>query len=140
MALYRGDFLAGFYVREALDFETWMLTEQARLRELVIQALHTLATHHAEQGELAQGIGDLRRLLNLEPWREEAHRHLMRLLAQDGQRSTALAQYEICRQALAEELGVEPGPETIALYERIRDWGVKQEDEIFISRLRIPCG
>jgi DNA-binding SARP family transcriptional activator len=45
----------------------------------------------------------------------------MRLQARGGQRGAALAQYETCRQALAEELGVEPGPETIALYERIRD-------------------
>jgi predicted ATPase/DNA-binding SARP family transcriptional activator len=127
VALYRGDFLAGFYVREALDFENWMLAEQARLRELVIQALHTLAAYHAGQGELAQGIGSLRRLLNLEPWREEAHRQLMLLLAQDGQRSVALAQYENCRQALARELGVEPGRETVALYEQIRAGELSRE-------------
>jgi DNA-binding SARP family transcriptional activator/predicted ATPase len=119
--LYQGDFLNGFYVRHAPDFETWMLAEQARLRELVIQALHTLATHYAEQGELAQGSGYIRRLLSLEPWREEAHRQLMWLLAQDSKRGAALAQYDICRRVLAEELGVEPGPETVHLYERIRD-------------------
>lgn len=120
MTLYRGDFLAGFYVREAFDFENWMLAEQARLRELVIQALHALATQYAEQGEPAQGIGCVRRLLSLEPWREEAHRQLMQLLAQAGQRSAALAQYETCRQVLEEELGVEPGPETVVLYEQIK--------------------
>jgi predicted ATPase len=45
----------------------------------------------------------------------------MLLLALSGQRGAALAQYETCRQVLAEELGVEPGPETTALYRRIRD-------------------
>jgi DNA-binding SARP family transcriptional activator len=48
----------------------------------------------------------------------------MRLLAGSGQRGAALAQYETCRRVLAEELGVEPGPETTALYERIRDGGL----------------
>jgi hypothetical protein len=62
----------------------------------------------------------MRRLLALEPWREEAHRYLMLLLARDGQRSAALAQFEICRQMLVDELDVEPGPETITLYEQIR--------------------
>lgn len=119
--LYQGDFLTGFYMRHAPDFETWMYAEQGRLRELMIQALHTLATHFAEEGNLARGIATVRRLLTLEPWREEAHRQLMLLLAQDGQRGAALAQYETCRQVLEEELGVEPGRETIALYERIRD-------------------
>jgi len=119
--LYQGDFLTGFYVRNAPEFEAWMLSEQARLRELMIQGLHTLTTYFAEHGDLSQGIAAARRLLNLEPWREEAHRQLMLLLAQDGQRGAALAQFEVCREMLAEELGVEPGRETAVLYERIRD-------------------
>ncbi len=137
--LYNGDFLTGFYVHNAPDFEAWMLSEQARLRELMIKALHTLTTHFAEHGELSQGITAARRLLNLEPWREEAHRQLMLLLAQDGQRGAALAQFEACREMLAEELGVEPGRETVALYKRIRDDELvidvetpKTEDEVVV--------
>ena len=61
-----------------------------------------------------------RRQVELEPWRESAHRQWMRALALSGQRSAALAQYEACRRILAEELGVEPEAETTALYERIR--------------------
>lgn len=129
VTLYRGDFLAGFYVRQALDFENWALTEQARLKELVIQALQTLAAHYAERDELAKGMGYVRRLLSLEPWREEAHRQLMLLLARDGQRSASLAQYELCVKALAEELGVEPGPETKTLYEHIRAGDLSQVAE-----------
>jgi DNA-binding SARP family transcriptional activator/tetratricopeptide (TPR) repeat protein len=121
--LYRGDFLEGFYVRSAQGFEEWALAQRARLRELALQALNTLAAHYADQGEagLAPGIDSVTRLLALEPWREEAHRQLMRLLALSGQRGAALAQYEVCRQVLADELGVEPGPETMRLYEQIRD-------------------
>ncbi len=61
-----------------------------------------------------------RRILQLEPWREEAHRQLMLLLAQSGQRSAALAQYELCRQALRSELNVEPDAATLELVARIR--------------------
>jgi adenylate cyclase len=121
--LYRGDFLEGFYIRDAPAFEEWVLVQQTRLRELALQALHRLSSHYAEQGEagLEEGITYTSRLLALEPSREEAHRGLMLLLALSGQRGAALAQYEVCRQALAEDLGVEPGPETRELYERIRD-------------------
>ncbi|MCB0209330.1 MAG: tetratricopeptide repeat protein [Anaerolineae bacterium] len=125
--LYRGDFLSGFYVLNAPDFENWMLAEQARLRELVMRALHELATHHTGYGNLSDGIRYLRRLLSLEPWREEAHRHLMLVLARDGQRGAALAQYDTCRAMLAEELSVEPGAETVALYERIKAGQVETE-------------
>lgn len=118
--LYHGDFLSGFYVLNAPDFENWMLIEQSRLRELVVHALHKLATYHAEQSNLIDAISYLRRLLALEPWREEAHRYLMLMLVRDGQRGAALAQYDICREMLAEEFDVEPGVETIALYERIK--------------------
>jgi DNA-binding SARP family transcriptional activator len=43
--LYRGDFLEGFYVRDAPDFEDWTLAQRARLRELAMGVLHTLAAH-----------------------------------------------------------------------------------------------
>lgn len=118
--LYRGDFLAGFYVRDAPEFETWALAEQAQLRKLAVQAIQTLATHHTRQGDLEQAITDTRRLLSLEPWHEEAHRQLMGLLAQNGQRSAALEQYAVCRRILQAELAVEPAVETVALYEGIR--------------------
>ena len=115
--LYRGDFLEGFHVRQAPAFEEWALTQRTRLRELALQALHTLAAYHTQRGAVghAAGIDYTTRLLALEPWREEAHRQLMTLLARSGQRSAALAQYETCRRVLKEELGVEPGTATTAL-------------------------
>jgi adenylate cyclase len=127
--LYRGDFLEGFYVRDAPAFEEWILVHQTRLRELALQALHRLSVHFAELGEagLEGGMTYTSRLLALEPSREEAHRQLMLLLAQSGQRGAALAQYETCRRALADDLDVEPGPETRELYERIRDGELRRE-------------
>jgi adenylate cyclase len=137
--LYRGDFLEGFYVRDAPAFEEWALVQATRLRELALQALHKLSVHYAGQGEagLEEGITVTSRLLALEPSREEAHRGLMLLLAQNGQRGAALAQYEVCRQALAEDLGVEPGPETRELYERIRDGQVGRPIAKETQRVRL---
>ncbi|MFN2236248.1 MAG: ATP-binding protein [Anaerolineales bacterium] len=118
--LYRGDFLEGFYIRNAPEFESWWLTQRARLREIVLDALRALADQHANAGELDTAIKLTRRYLELEPWREGAHRRLMDLLARNGQRSAALAQYETCCQILSEELSVEPARETVELYEAIR--------------------
>ena len=119
--LYRGDFLEGFDVQRAPEFEAWWLSERSRLRELVLGSLHDLATYHAEEDDLETAIGLMRRFLGFEPWREEAHRHLMTWLARSGQRGAALAQYKTCREILADELAVEPAEETTALYQRIRD-------------------
>ncbi len=120
LALYRGDLLEGFYVRDAPDFEDWMLTERARLRELALGALHTLTQFHTSRGNFTEAITHASRLLAFDPWREEAHRQLMLLQARTGQVSAALAQYETCKKILEKELGVQPSLETTALYERIR--------------------
>lgn len=120
MELYKGDFLDGLYVPQAPEFEEWQLLERERLRQLALQGLYYLSLYEARQGNYAVAINYTNRLLALDPWREEAHRQLMRLLAWSGQRSAALSQYEVCRQVLADELGVEPEAETISLYEQIQ--------------------
>lgn len=118
--LYQGDFLAGFVVRDAPEFEDWMLAERSRFRE---RALHTLTQFHLARGDSASAIDTATRLLGIDSWREEAHRQLMLALARSGQRSAALAQYETCHKILEKELGVKPSAETTRLYERIRAAG-----------------
>ncbi len=125
VALYRGDFLDEFHVRDAPAFEEWSLAQRARLRELAVQALHTLVTHFAGEHDYPTAIQYARRLLDIEPRREEAHRQLMRLLAQTEQRTAALVQYETCRKLLREELDVEPAAKTQALFESIRAGALK---------------
>ena len=129
VALYRGDFLEDFYVRQAPAFEEWVARQRAQLQELAIQAYHVLARYHGQQGDYTTAEADARRLLEIDPAREEAHRHLMQLLALSGQRSRALAQYDTCRDILRDELGVEPAAETIDLYRRIRSGELSKEAE-----------
>jgi predicted ATPase/DNA-binding SARP family transcriptional activator len=118
--LYSGDYLDGFYVRDAPDFEEWLIVQRERLHQLVVTALYTLARHYTARGTYAAGIQCTSRLLSLEPWHEEFHQQMMLLLALSGRRGAALQQYEVCRQILAKEMGAEPAAETAQLYQRIR--------------------
>ena len=120
VTLYRGDFLDGLNVPDAPAFMEWVLLERERLRLLIIDLLHRLTANAIERQATSDGIAYARRSLIFDNWREEAHRQLMHLLALDGRRSDALAQFEICRRLLAENLGVEPTAETVALYETIK--------------------
>lgn len=120
VALYRGDFLEGFYVEGASEFETWLLAERYRLREKLLLALHNLAKHYADRRQYTRAIGYARQLLTLDPLRESIHRLLMTLFAESGQRARALAQYEACTQILADELDTEPVPETTDLFNQIQ--------------------
>lgn len=123
-ALYRGEFLAGFSLSDSDLFEEWVTAERERLQRQALDLFFTLAALHEEQADWEQARHYAWRQLEVEPWREEAHRQLMRILARSGQRSAALAHYDRCRTMLADELGVEPDPETTALYGQIRGWGV----------------
>lgn len=118
--LYQGEFLSGFHVHNAPAFETWVLEQREQLHVRVVEALFALVRAYLQRAEYAAALAANRRLLYLEPWSEPAHRQQMLLLAQTGERAAALAQYEACRRILLAEFGVEPLPETTALYDQIR--------------------
>jgi len=125
--LYRGDFLAGFSLPDSDLFEEWRLFTQEQLHRQALEASSHLTSYHERRREYAAAARYLGQQLELEPWREEAHRQLMQVLALSGGRSAALQQYEICCRILAEELGAEPSGETRALYERIRAGVIQPE-------------
>ncbi len=116
LALYRGEFLEGFTV-ESAPFETWLADTREQLRREVRGVARALA--HAQLDDVAAAASAARRWLALDPWDEAAHRLLMRRLMRQGQRAEALAQFELCRQQLAEELGVVPESETLRLFEEL---------------------
>ena len=121
VALYRGEFLEGFFIADSVPFEEWVLIKREQFRRQLLTVLCRLATTHERRGEYGRALPYAYRQIELEPWQEQAHRQLIRLLALNGQRGAALAQYEVCQRALTEELGVEPAQETTRLYEQIRD-------------------
>lgn len=121
--LYQGDLLTGFSL-DSILFEEWLVVNREQLHRQAMELLDLLAIHHEERGEYEQARHYTRRQIELEPWKEEAHRQLMRVLVLSGQRSAALMQYHTCSRLLEEELRVEPSHETKALYEQL----VNEED------------
>jgi DNA-binding SARP family transcriptional activator len=121
VCLYRGDFLEGFSIADSGVFEEWALLNRERFRRMLMLGLGRLVGCHEQRGDYERALPYAWRLVEIDPWREKAHRQLMQLLALSGERGAALAQYETCRLLLAQELGVEPGDETTRLYEEIRD-------------------
>ena len=108
IACYTGDLLEGFY-------DEWALRERERLRMLYLDSLGTLLRRHSEMGALEPALRCGRQILALDPLREDIHREVIRLHVRNGHRALALKQYECCRAALQEELGVAPMEETRAL-------------------------
>lgn len=137
LGLYRGEFLEGFQVLHAYPFVDWLEQQRQECRQLIISGLHELADRFLARGEYGSALTATRRLLMVEAWDETAHRKQMLLLALSQQRTAALVQYQICVQALADELQLQPSSETVTLYEQIRDSHFDQkleaQDELYNS-------
>lgn len=118
-ALYRGPFLQGFSLENSYALEEWLLGQREQLDRQMSAVLHELAQSCEGRGEFERAESYARRLLQMDPWDEPTYRRLMRLLALQGRRGAALAQYATLRELLRAEFGVEPEPETVALYARI---------------------
>lgn len=119
--LYRGDFLEGFSVRDAPEFEDWArnVTEDLRLRAGA--AFNRLAMGRAASGDYAGAIAAVTRWIELDVLHEPAHRLLMLLNAWAGDRPGAVEAYRAFVAVLDSELGVPPLEETTELYEAILD-------------------
>jgi PAS domain S-box-containing protein len=111
--LYRGD-----YMEENIHAD-WCAEERGRLREVHLEMLAGMAECHAACGRYAEAVSVYRSILVDDPCREGVHRMLMTHLIRLGHFDSALAQYHHCARILAEELDVEPMPETRHLYEKI---------------------
>jgi DNA-binding SARP family transcriptional activator len=125
-ALDRGEFMAGFSLRDSPAFDEWQLAEGEAHRRELAGLLERLARGRAAAGQWDAAIAAGRRWLELDPLHEPAHRLLMTIHARAGEAAAAIHQYRDCVRILDTELGVAPLPETTALYEAIRTGGAPQ--------------
>jgi DNA-binding SARP family transcriptional activator len=121
VALYHGDFLAGFSLRDSPNFDDWQFFQADALRGDLASALERLTQCYVTAGDFESAIVPARRWLSLDRLNESAHRMLMQLYAWNGQRSAAMHQYRECIQVLERELGVVPLESTTQLYLAIKE-------------------
>jgi len=119
VALYRDDFLSGLVVNGSPRFHDWLIIRQERYRQMALEALAVLVAHYERRRQYHRAIQYARLQVEMDPWRESAHRQMMRLLALNGNRSAAIRQFHTCKKILAQELSAEPVQETRDLYARI---------------------
>ena len=132
VSLYHGDFMAGFSLGDSPDFEEWQFFQAEHLRHDTMQVLEMLTRHHSRHGEFDAALTAARRWVELDALHEPAQRALMTLYAQAGQRAAALHQYDgLLRNLRAARL--EPSPETVSLYRRIRAGEIREEKPQVVS-------
>lgn len=132
LALWQGELLDGFY-------DEWIANArehyQARLIKLFLSVVHSLRA----RSEYAQAIAIAQGVLAHEPANEHAHQHLMFCYVASGNRPAALRQYEQCERALLEDVDAPPSPETVALYQWIKQYrGEETSTAAKITNLPLP--
>jgi DNA-binding SARP family transcriptional activator len=111
--LYAGDLLPED------RFEPWTEERRERLHARFARRLLERARELEAAGEVHAAAAILERLAAVDPLNEEAVTGVMRAHALAGQRHLALRWYRQLEERLAEELGVEPGPEARRLHEEL---------------------
>ena len=114
IALYRGPLLKGHK-------EDWLLAEREAREQNYVNALETLAAWEKESSNAEKAVRYLRLAVETNPFRETAQRALMEALAQCGDMTSVTLVYRQFRLLLHSELRMEPAPETVALYQQLRN-------------------
>jgi predicted ATPase/DNA-binding SARP family transcriptional activator len=113
LGLWRGPALAEFAL------EGFAREEIARLEEERFRAVEMKVEAELALGRPAQLVGELKALVAANPLRERLRGQLMLALYRSGRQGEALRVFAEGRGVLAEELGVDPGPELQELHQRI---------------------
>ena len=136
LRLYRGDFLDGFFVRNAVDFDRWALMERDRLRSLATRAASSLARALHRAGRTRDATAAAERALELSPSDEPTFRELVRLLVAGSNHGRAETVASGFIERLERELSISPSAETMRLLRDSRTQGSAKPIVVGPSRPR----
>lgn len=86
----------------------WILIEQERYHQLRLYGLEAMAERYTAAGRHGEAVAAALAAVRAEPLRETAHRVLILAHLAAGNRCEAVRQYQLCRQIILDELGLEP--------------------------------
>ncbi|MFP5322382.1 MAG: BTAD domain-containing putative transcriptional regulator [Acidimicrobiia bacterium] len=113
LALWRGPALVEF------ADQAWAEAEASRLDELRLSAIEARFQALLDAGQHGRLVPDLERAVAEHPLREQLTALLVLALYRSGRQADALRAYERTRAHLADELGLDPVPELVALADRV---------------------
>jgi predicted ATPase/DNA-binding SARP family transcriptional activator/tetratricopeptide (TPR) repeat protein len=128
LALWRGPAFDG------VADEAWAVAEVQRLEQLRLNAREDRVEAGLALGGGADLVPELTELVAAEPLRERLSGQLMRALYRAGRQADALAEYERIRHELADELGVDPGPDLRRVHLQV----LEQADDLEVEVLSTP--
>ena len=94
----------------------WLRPHREAIDQLRTRAAEAVISAATAAGDHTKATRNARDLRERRPLDERAHRLLITALDAAGDRAGAVQAYEQCRSVLAEQLGIDPSAETVAVY------------------------
>ena len=116
----RGEFLEGFSLKDAPEFDEWTMLQREMWHQRIEQVFERLSRKQVEQGAIHPAVSTASRWVTHSPLTELAYHRLIETQALSGNRSAALQIYERCKVVLNDELSIMPSADLTALIERVR--------------------
>jgi LuxR family maltose regulon positive regulatory protein len=111
-ALYRGEFMSGIY-------DDWAEERRGFYAEQFGRVVSALAKLAFSEKRWAGAIKYANEVLKIDPFREDLHRLIMKVLAAQSKPAAVKKQFEELTFTLNAELGIEPAAETRRLYQEL---------------------
>lgn len=111
-SLYRGEFMQGVY-------DEWADERRGYYAEQFLRVVAALAKLHFSERKVAAAQKFAQELIALDPYREDMHRLVMRILASQGKPAAVKKHFENLTALLNSELGIEPSPETRRVFSEL---------------------
>ena len=110
--LYRGEFMAGVY-------DDWAEERRAYYSEQILRVLNGLAKLSFKEKEWSKALKFSNEILQIDPYREDVHRLIMKIYAAQGKTAKVKEQFETLQELLKKELGVLPAAETRKIFQEL---------------------
>jgi DNA-binding SARP family transcriptional activator len=120
VALYRGPFLDGFFIKDSPEFERWVDAQRGRLARRALGACTSLAARSGEGGDQRSAVEWWRHAMEVDPFDSHTALGLVLALAAAGDRAGALVAARRHEELLRQDLGVSPDPAFAEAVARLR--------------------
>ena len=128
IALMVGPVLDGIYGQQP-EFEDWISSERQRYSTMAMALLERAAKQKLKSGDVSAAQEHARQMVAMDPLREASQAALIRILAQQGERSAAVQQFNAYSALLKKELDVSPGQDLVNLMTEVKGSGAFFESE-----------
>lgn len=115
--LYADEFLKGFFVKDAADFEYWLTELRTYYKELYISNSEKQLEKNFRLKKYKELELDINNIISIDNYNEKAYFYLLSLYKETGRNDKIINEYHNLQKIMNEELGIDPSEDINELYQ-----------------------